>query len=233
MAVIGKLLTILLLTYCALATPRMRVYMPYGDVDTTLFGSFDDRAQEVDRAKRIFRNLTGVKLRIKKVRYCNTFENNFAYFHLCSSWSATPSQCIRAIYDRINNNGYSRRDGVAHYLVANPMYHNGTYWFMGAAQVQCYRDIKLFRNFGIIAGIGYGHFLKTQINGQTRIPQSVAIMIHEWGHLILGLTHDEPEDNFIMNSLFNVKGFSSQSAPEMWRFSEKSKNEIRRCKNGK
>lgn len=225
-----KLLPILLLVSISHSSPLVRFYVPYGGVDSNIYGSYEDKVRSIDKVKRIFIRKTKQKFRTKKIRYCIPFEERFLYQSICSSWDHTPVQCIRAIYGRIKNNGY-KKDSTLHYYVALPILFEGSYWIGGAAQTACYKHVRMYRNeFNAIAGIAYGNYLKTQINGTSRLSQSEAVKMHELGHLICGLSHDLPEEEYIMNSLFNVKGFSSKSSPELWRFSPRSLKEVRRCK---
>jgi hypothetical protein len=205
--------------------PRLNVY--HFKIQEWLTGDYQEKRAEIRRAKRLFKRLTKTKILVR------TYEKGGmvldSYFG-CLFWSSAPKDCLWGSYQELKVKSHYKINNTSHYFLYPPIKYQGSYWIGGAAITGCYKDHKWKREMNYLSGVAYGNYLKTQVDGTTRIPHSIAIMMHEWGHLVYGLTHDGEEENYLMNSLFNVKGFSSQSAPELWRLSEKSKKEIRRCR---
>jgi hypothetical protein len=223
-----KYLIILLLTNLACSRPILNVYH-YNYFENEIGGYYQDKVKEIKRAHRLFQKLTSQKVTLK-IKYLKRISPE-VYFG-CLSWNTTASDCIWGLYKELKVNKEYKVDKVAHYFVLPPIEYQETYWIGGGAITGCWKGFKPKREMNILAGIGFGNFLIKQNTGAIRVSQSIAIMMHEWGHLLLGLSHDQEEENFLMNSLFNVKGFSSETSPESWRISEKSKKEIRRCRGG-
>lgn len=189
-----------------------------------VMGTESDVKETIKLSRRYFKNIFSKKIRIKhKSIYGVPFAG-------CSNIDSNPSTCLWNFLQYLNRNGFSRDKGQIYHLIHPGMPYNGRVYFGGAAFPGCYKEIYYKGSRRGVEGLSYSHHVKTQTNGQNRIPGQVALIIHEAGHSVFKLSHDGEDDEFIMSTNFNSLGISDRVPPQLWRASPKSFREIAYCK---
>lgn len=225
------LLLILLLNISAIAERKVRPLGPKVDVyiQPGIFAApYEVIKSTTDRARRLMSRLTNVSIRVdihtSPVPGCLGIGNNFYY----NDESDIEFYCLWRLADR---SGFLENDRIAYFITQPLVPRNGFHFLIGGfAWLGCYNNLHPNNSVG---GVGVGNFLDYQVDGTTRVPPSLAIIMHEWGHLMFKLTHDGEETEYLMNTLFNALKISSRVPPHLWRLSPKSKKQAKKCINHK
>lgn len=135
------------------------------------------------------------------------------------------------LWDRALDVGLDNNNKILHFLTP-PLYDwinpNPSFWIGGLAFESCFKNLH---PNGSAGGFGVSNFVQFQRDGTSRLTKSEAAFLHEIGHHTFKMSHDGPEDDFLMNTNFNRLGFSERTPPELWKLSKRSKKQMNKCMN--
>lgn len=133
------------------------------------------------------------------------------------------------LWEASEKKGLLDNNKIVHFLIPTFLDPENSFRFAlgGDAFRSCFKNLHPNNAAG---GFAVSNFVERQKDNTSRIDQSLAADIHEDGHASLGLAHDGPEENYLMNTNFNVLGFSKAN-PKLWKISEKSRKQIKNCLN--
>lgn len=217
------LAAILLFAGSAFALPRfptVEIWYQPGDVAAP----FERVREELKIWGRHARTIFGVRVRMN-VKYSpiadkcpGVFEPFQEEMHFWCLWKAMNRTKVQT-----ENNGK-----IVHVLTQPLMSGDLQFWLGGRAFVSCFKNLH---PNGSAGGFGVSNFVLAQRDGISRLTKSEAAFLHEIGHHTFRMSHDGAEEDYLMNTAFNVLGLSEKTPPELWRLSPQSQKEMRKCMN--